>query len=413
MKHSVESLLTRGISIGSKFLLLGYTAKVLSLADYGSFQLVSYFILISTTIFGLEYYNISNREIAENPSKNDVYQEHLAFYFRAFPIVLLIQIGVFLAIFPKELITITNVVCITIIGLCDYLSQEVYRYLMINKEYRKGNIQLIYKSLVFLILIFLYVLIFKGLNFDQLLLIMVGSYLLLLLFAYHSFSNNLYNISLKKMRILSWRDFKVKWSLIWPFVVLVLFLKGIEFSDKFLIGRYEGLENTGIYSFIFAIASVINVFVVSGFYIIYLPQLIGSYSSDKVIFLKELRKFSLLTIGSSVLLAIGIYMIAPFIIRLIDKEVFLDHLDMLGILLIGFVLNNISLIPHLFLYVSHKEKSITVIMGIALAINLSLNLILIPKFGIYGAAYSFLITYVAVLILKSISALRVWKRIAV
>ncbi len=86
---------------------------------------------------------------------------------------------------------------------------------------------------------------------------------------------------------------------------------------------------------------------------------------------------------------------------------------MLNILLLGFVLNNISLIPHLFLYVSHNEKAITLIMGIALAINLTLNFLLIPDFGIYGAAFSFLLTYCFVLLFKSVRAYRVWKQIVV
>jgi O-antigen/teichoic acid export membrane protein len=194
---------------------------------------------------------------------------------------------------------------------------------------------------------------------------------------------------------------------------LVIFLKGIEFSDKFIIGKVLSLEDTGIYSFLFSIASVIHIFIVSGFYIIYLPQLIQSFSNNKKIFISELKKFGLLTLVSSISLAIVIPLISPFIFSLIEKEAFISHIDLLYIFLLGFVFNNLSLIPHLFLYVSHDEKAITVIMAVSFIINLGLNLILIPKFGILGAAYSFMITYFTVLLLKLLRAQFKWRKIKV
>mgnify|MGYP003114714731 FL=1 len=183
MKNSLESLFTRGISIASKFLLLGYLAKNLSLNDYGSFQLISYFVLISTTIFGLEYYNITNRNIAQATEKKQIYNEHFSFFFTIAPLVLIAQVLLFLIVFPNELITSVNVVLVLVIGLCDYFSQEVYRYLMINKSFRKGNIQLIYKSLLFVVLIVIYKVFFGALTFEIVLWIMLVSYILLFIIA--------------------------------------------------------------------------------------------------------------------------------------------------------------------------------------------------------------------------------------
>ena len=413
MKNSIESLFTRGVSIASKFLLLGYLAKNLSLDDYGSFQLISYFVLISTTIFGLEYYNLTNRSIAQTTEKKQIYNEHFSFFFTIAPFVLLAQVLLFLIVFPHELITLTNVILVLIIGLCDYFSQEVYRYLMINKSFRKGNIQLIYKSLLFIVLIVIYNMFFEALTFEIVLWIMLVSYFLLFIIAYSGFVKTLHAVKGTMFKRMSSEQLKISLSSIWPFVVLVIFLKGIEFSDKFIIGKVLSLEDTGIYSFLFSIASVIHIFIVSGFYIIYLPQLIQSFNNNKEIFISELKKFGLLTLVSSISLAIVIPLISPFIFSLIEKEAFISHIDLLYIFLLGFVFNNLSLIPHLFLYVSHDEKAITVIMAVSFIINLGLNLILIPKFGILGAAYSFMITYFTVLLLKLLRAQFKWRKIKV
>ena len=171
-------------------------------------------------------------------------------------------------------------------------------------------------------------------------------------------------------------------------------------------------ESTGIYSFLLSVASVVHIFIVSGFYIIYLPQLIQTFKSDRNLFKKELLKFSMLTTIFSSLLVIIIPLICPFIFELIEKEAFLSQMNLLYILLLGFLFNNLSLIPHLFLYINHDEKAITVIMAISFLFNLALNLLLIPKFGILGAGYSFMATYLIVLLLKLLRAQFRWRQTA-
>jgi O-antigen/teichoic acid export membrane protein len=198
-----------------------------------------------------------------------------------------------------------------------------------------------------------------------------------------------------------------------PFLMLIFFIKGIEFVDKFLIGKQLGLAETGIYSFLFSMASVLGVFVISGFYIIYLPQLIESFKNNKSSFKKVFLKFSLLTFGSSLVMAILIIFISPYVFLLIEKDIMLEHMNLLYLLLFGFVLHNISLIPHVFLYVCHDEKRISLIMGGAFVVNLTLNLILITDLGINGAAYSFVATYLAILLFKSLRAIIKWRKLAV
>jgi len=410
LKNSLESLFTRGISIGSKFLLVGYLAKELSLNEYGSYQLIGYFVLISTTVFGLEFYNLTNRSVVKATDKSSVYKGHLSFFITISPWIIIFQTVLFLLIFPAELISTTNIILVLIIGLCDYFSQEVYRYLMINGSFRKGNIQLIFKSGLFILLLLIYAQIFKELTFSIVLWIMLVSYLLLFLLAYSTFS--------KTLHVFKWTDFKrlKKQALIknlravLPFVLLVFFLKGIEFSDKFIIGKQLGLEETGVYSFVFQVASSIHIFIISGFYIIYLPQMIQYHASDLKKFKKEIKNFGMITIVSSVFLAVVISVASPYIFALIGKTEFVDHMNLLYLLLIGFVLNNISLIPHLYLYIIEEEKVIMKIMGVSLFLNLGLNFFAIPRFGIVGAGYAFILTYSLVLLLKSISARNKWTK---
>ncbi|MEL7271431.1 MAG: hypothetical protein AAGL34_17800, partial [Bacteroidota bacterium] len=345
MKDSLESLLTRAISIASKFLLVGFLAKELSLNDYGGFQLVSYFVLISTTVFGLELYNLTNRAIPKTRNQINIYEEHLSFFCTTFPVVVVFQIILFLLLFPIELITLTNVALVFVVGLCDYFSQEVYRYLMINKSFRKGNLQLIYKGLFFVGFLFLYNFFFGSLSFREVLWIMGFSYFLLFIFALHSFRNTLYSFKKDSFSLLSKTKLYHNLKSVAPFLVLIVFLKGIEFSDKFIISKKLGLEETGVYSFLFAVASAIHIFVVSGFYIIYLPKLIKLHSFKSGSFGKELLTFGAITFVSSVILVFIVPLISPFIFEIIGKSEFSSQTSLLYFLLVGFMLNNLSLIP--------------------------------------------------------------------
>ena len=98
------------------------------------------------------------------------------------------------------------------------------------------------------------------------------------------------------------------------------------------------------------------------------------------------------------------------VIELTGKTELLEYTDLLTLILIGFVLFNLSLIPHIYLYVSKNEKSIMYTMGFALILNVLLTICFIKIFGIFGVAYSFIGTYIFILVSKSLIGYKKWKQ---
>src|SRR5690606_1027202 len=180
--------------------------------------------------------------IVRTEAKSKIYNEHFSFFLTIGPFVLIIQTFLYFLLFPNELISFSIIIMVLVIGLCDYISQEVYRYLMINESFRKGNIQLIYKSLLFVFLIITYHIVFKKLTFYVVLWIMLISYFILFLLAYRSFVKTLHRFKKNNCKTLNYTDFIKTIRAVIPFLVMVVFIKGIEFSDKFIIGNYLGLE---------------------------------------------------------------------------------------------------------------------------------------------------------------------------
>ena len=411
LRESIESIFTRGISILTKFILIGILVKELSLPDYGNYQLVSYFVLLSTTIFGFEYYNITNRTIVSLKNKSIIYSHHFSLFFTLLSILLLIQGITFYMVLPSELTSFKIYFIVLTICLCDYLSQEVYRYLMINKQFRKANLLLIYKSFFLLTFVLTFKYVFRYLDFFTIIILMLLAHLMLLVFALVIFNNTLLNLDRIRFKKLSYRRIKKIFIKLTPFLTLIIFVKGIEFSDKFIIGKTLGSKDAGIYSFLYTIGSIINIFVVSGFYLIYLPELIQKFNFNKKGFKKLMIKFSKLNIGFSLLMVFLIKITEEFLIHLTGKLELLEYTNMLTYILIGFVFWNTSLIPHIFLYISNNEKVLMYITGLAFIVNVSSTFYLINLYGVFGVALSFVITYFFMLLCKSYISYRIWKRV--
>ena len=151
-------------------------------------------------------------------------------------------------------------------------------------------------------------------------------------------------------------------------------------------------------------------FVISGFYIIFLPVLVNQYENKNKLFKIEYLKFSVLVVFSTIVLSIGIVWLINPLLEFLGKQEFKNQIDLLYLLLVSLSFLNFSLIPNMLLYITHNEKKLMLITGIIFLINIFLNFFLLKLFGINGAAISLIITYLISFILKSHKGYQVWKK---
>lgn len=409
MKKSVESIFTRAISILSKFFLITFLIKVLSLEEYGTFQLITYIMLISIYIYGLEFYMYSNREVAKDINSYQTINKHINFFITLFPFTFFMQLLFFYLFLPHNIWSLQIVLFLFMINLSEYFSQEVYRYLIALKEIRKANFLLITKSLLFLMFISIYFKLTNQLTLIWIIYLMLASYIVVFTLSLYFFIQKILKRKRVILKTLSVEEIKKIFKLLSPFIILMIFMKGLEFSDKFLINYFHGLEAVGIYSFLFSIAMLIHIFVVSGFYIIYLPSLIQKYENKNKLFHVEFYKLSILIGIFTIILSISIVFTIHPLLELLEKTEIYEHIDTLYLLLIALIFLNFSLLPNLLLYITHQEKSLMVISGMTFIINIFFNLILLQVMEIKGAAIALIITYMINLIFKSYKGIQVWK----
>jgi len=110
----------------------------------------------------------------------------------------------------------------------------------------------------------------------------------------------------------------------------------------------------------------------------------------------------LINMGWVIISVIGFIILRKWIIFFLFSENYIRSLEVFSILAIAFGFNGFSKIYGYYLTAQGEGKVIRNISGFVLVIHLVLNLILIPKFGITGAAATSLVTYIFDLILSVI-----------
>ncbi len=181
-----------------------------------------------------------------------------------------------------------------------------------------------------------------------------------------------------------------------PLIISGLFSSAIDVSDRFLINNYLGKNVVGIYSFSYRIAMIMNVFVIS-YRTAWVPYALNVYSTGKYqeIFGKTLLK--LIFAGGFIILLVTFFTGYLFDLRILGIT-FLNHQYLPGLLILPFILlgyffNGLASFYSIYPLVSNKTYHFPIADGIGFALNLILNLILIPHYGIIGAAIATTIAF--------------------
>lgn len=178
------------------------------------------------------------------------------------------------------------------------------------------------------------------------------------------------------------------------YAIMVFFLSDIAVKvytamDQTMLGIIQDKESVGYYSMAIRLVKTILTFVTS-IVVVMLPRISHSIKNNKH---EEAKKYISLSIKLVYIIAIpaifGILSIGEEIVTVYLGSEFLKSIvifKMVSILLIIIGLSHIFGMQVLIPY--GKEKKYTVILGIAAIVNFVINLILIPRYSYFGAAFA-------------------------
>ena len=173
----------------------------------------------------------------------------------------------------------------------------------------------------------------------------------------------------------------------------------LSLSDRIFIERYINLSEVGIYSVGSKISALILI-LSSGFYLAYNPFFFKIASSESQ--LKAKKKLAIYNNYFSIAIISTVFIVIIFskeVIYFLLDEKYFEAYKIVPIIGLGYLISNITGIFNLMIYQEKKVIKLMWISIIAAPSNLLLNFILIPNFGINGAAVSTLISFFIVFLL--------------
>ncbi|WP_299833709.1 oligosaccharide flippase family protein [uncultured Tenacibaculum sp.] len=380
--YKLLNVFLRISGIGSKFLIFTLLSKYLTDIEFGNYSLITSIITMMIFILGVDFYNFSIREILTQKDsfiiQNNILST-LVLYLFIYSLFFLIGFFVFnLVDFTKEYVLLVLFLCIT-----EHLSQEIYRLLIGFNKILLANILLFSRTFVWSVYIGFLAYSGEIVSIDFILQVwLISDSVTILIPAI---------LYLKYLRL---KEFKINYKWIFNglkisslFFISTIFLKLIEYANRFIVDLFLGKEIAGIYTFYSSIAILITVYVNTIVISFELPSILKASDLDqqKLLFTKFKKSLLVQTVVVSIILLLLIYPILTWQ----DKSNFKEYLPILFFMIIGVGLMNYSLYYHFKLYVKKFDKKLVKTLVISGVASLIIAFILTKFLGVYGAAIAF------------------------
>ena len=179
----------------------------------------------------------------------------------------------------------------------------------------------------------------------------------------------------------------------------------INNSDRIMLSWLKGNEYTGLYSAVYDLTNFSLIIIMMAVNLAIYPLIIKAYENkdnDTTRLLIKQNLIALMLISLPLLLMFLIlpHQLSDLLLGQQFREVGTDIMPIIGIA--TFIWGIKAFYFDLPFLLSHKTLSLLIIGVLGMVLNIILNYVLIPTYGIEGAAYATLITTSAVLIITSI-----------
>lgn len=399
-KTTTINLFIRGLTLGGKFFLQVFLADKLTESQLGEWSIFTASVALSLYLVGLDFYTYSTRKILEYPLEER--GRFLRDQFVLYGIGYLILFPLLSLLFAFHVMELKLAIFFYIILVFEHLAAESFRIFVALSQPIAANIILFLRTGLWSYLLALawFFNIEQFQNLKSTFLFWIGGGALALLVTIII----LIRLPFKKIRGIpvdwDWIKKGIKVSMV--FFVGTISFKIIELSDRYFIAFYRAKEDVGVYNFFASMSNMIEIFVQTTVIILFSPRLIDAFHKNNFQYRKTLALFAKrlfkMNIAALFLLAALMY---PILTIIINKQIYYDNILTLVLLTIAEIAYNFSLIFHYILYVRKNDTSIVKSTIFTAVINILLNFILIPSYGMEGAALATLISFIILILAKA------------
>ena len=393
-----SNLALRGLSVVSKLFLVIYLGKYFSLTDLGTYHIFAISAALFVFILGMEFHAFSSREY-EKMAKEDVgvhFSNQLLFLFLCyFPGLILMA-----AFFALDFLSWSYFLPFIVILFFDLIALHIGVLMAARKESTWFNFLYFLRSGFWIYLFVGWSHFIEPLGLKELFAFwMVGSGGAMIL--------GLLTLSVKGLWKL--KPIKPDWDWIRKgirtsstFYVLVIFMRLIDYLDRYFLEIFKGREEVGIYSFFSGISNVPITLISAAVTIQFMPLFLGAYREgirEKKI--KLAREYVGLVGGILAAVFIGVYFFLDPLLLFVGKEELIQEKGVLWILLIAATFFSMGTFPQLVLYSRRNDQTLLWTGLFGLVVCILGNYFLIPAYGVLGAAYAAVITRASIFLSRS------------
>lgn len=395
------NLTFRFLTLGAKLVFSLFLIKYIATEEFGVYGYIAKTLAIAILFLGLDFYTFSSRDILQGNAELQGKKIKDQFVFYGITYILFAPLMLFVFVF--DIIAWQYVFWVYALLILDHFSQELYRILLMYKHSVIASALFFIKAGLWIFPLFL-VFWFGNNNLkslDTVLYLWTFFTFVSILFGLYFFKKLPFKIDITENIDWHWLEQGIFISL--PFFIGTLASSIVEFADAYMLKAYfpnEGTTMYGIYSFFVGMGNIVQMFVQSAILIVFAPKLIESFSQDKAKYKRLHSEMAKQTIFASVGIAVLVFVLLYPLLQFIGKTELIAHYHLIYYLVGAKVVFNLSMIYHYHLYVSRNDRSIIITMLIAAVVNILLNMVLIPKYDILGAAIATLISFCVILVLK-------------
>ena len=412
-KHTVIYGIGRTSEQFAKFLLLPLYTRFLTPSDYGILSLVSFFTGFTGIIFGL---GTSSSVFRFYRSSDDNRQREKAFYSSLLLILAWCSI-VLLAIYPLNK-TISQVLFDSedygkyiMIGLGSVALMTIYNIPMFILRAEERSVQFvsnnIFKLLLSVGLGVIFVVVLKRTALGAL----EAGLFTALIFAVYTIT---YRV--RRSRFGFNRELLIKLLKYGsPLIISGFGMVILNSSDKYFLKEFTALDRVGIYSVGYTLGSGVTLII--GAFQNAWPQLMFDYrdKSDAGEFYGNVLTYYVAIMG---IIWLGIALFSKEIVMLMTAEKFWDSYRVIPWISLAYIFTGAGSIMSAGIYTRDKTYNELILMPIAAGLCLGFNFLFISKWGMMGAAWATLISFIGLFFLYSIRAMKYvrisvqWKKIS-
>jgi O-antigen/teichoic acid export membrane protein len=161
---------------------------------------------------------------------------------------------------------------------------------------------------------------------------------------------------------------------------------GLNWMDRLFLIHYASLREIGVYAVAYSLGFAV-VPVLSDPFRTMFPVLSAQHFNQRK--LEELQRMFNYAAGTGLALTIpavvGLFLLGDAVISIFAPRSYLEGGGLIWIIALGYVFNSFASYYENQLGLVYRQHWSTIAIGCALAVNLALNVILIPRYSIYGA----------------------------